>query len=866
MITPEQQALIANSLKGAAPSSASGGTASWYQDMQQQAQDVSRQNAPAPTVPSLAADLGKEYNGARQKIAGAVTTAADRLSRDNATGDTSLPSELKKAGHVVEGGLGAAAGGVQAIFAPLSAAFQKGADATGIHPVEAAMNTDAGKAFASWAAAHPEAATNLQDALTVGTAGLSEGATGTLGATDVGATVNAAKTAVTENAPALIDSAKNAVKESFTRTPQVDAATGAGATEALSGLRTKISEGNVAPNLASSVDRLGQTGDAAHDPLSAYDNYFEQEQKFKADGKEDTALGLVGQKIGDSYDQVAKIRQAAGKTMSDEMSRVGDTKLDVSAHDAPLEQELSDNGVSIGEDGKLETSRTSKITDQDKNLLQDYVAKLRELGPNPTAAELDAFLSRTPEELDVFKQQNNITKVTNGERIVKSNLRDLASELSSKNNPEFATYAQAKSDYASLSKFLDEGSKHLGAKTQSGDFARDASVAKSSVQSILNGGKKDWLLKLEKLTGFPAIDHSMVALQAMKDAGNFRGNSLLELLSPESKGNIPLSKHGIIGKGIDAGLNAGKKALVGTPQEQTRRIIQSILDKLEESPKASGGVRDTQEFKDFPRDTSLTGEHAQVQEDAIHKYMSDPQAMLQDYLKNNGNVVNTDEARKLFGDIGYNGSNSAAVHTPSKAISDAAFEHHLSNAKPGQDAYFMAGGSGAGKSSTTKALRAQMDRAAVVFDGNLSSYDSALKKINASEAKGLNVTIPYVYREPVQAWKGVIDRMLGTGSDAGRVVPLKNFLENTPGSLDVVKRLVSEGKPTVGFDNSFGQGNAKNLSMDDLKKLSIAPNLEETLISETEDMVRSGKITDSAQYESLLKGFPHESFDKLAQR
>jgi hypothetical protein len=255
-----------------------------------------------------------------------------------------------------------------------------------------------------------------------------------------------------------------------------------------------------------------------------------------------------------------------------------------------------------------------------------------------------------------------------------------------------------------------------------------------------------------------------------------------------------------------------------------------------------------------------------VQEDAIHKYMSDPQAMLQDYLKNNGNVVNTDEARKLFGDIGYNGSNSAAVHTPSKAISDAAFEHHLSNAKPGQDAYFMAGGSGAGKSSTTKALRAQMDRAAVVFDGNLSSYDSALKKINASEAKGLNVTIPYVYREPVQAWKGVIDRMLGTGSDAGRVVPLKNFLENTPGSLDVVKRLVSEGKPTVGFDNSFGQGNAKNLSMDDLKKLSIAPNLEETLISETEDMVRSGKITDSAQYESLLKGFPHESFDKLAQR
>lgn len=264
--------------------------------------------------------------------------------------------------------------------------------------------------------------------------------------------------------------------------------------------------------------------------------------------------------------------------------------------------------------------------------------------------------------------------------------------------------------------------------------------------------------------------------------------------------------------------------------------------------------------KDFPRDKTLRGVDAAVQEAAITKYVENPQKMVDEYLKQNGNVVNTDNARKLFEDVGYVGSNSAAVHTASKAISDKAFEQLLSRAKPGQDIFFMAGGSGAGKSTATRGMKTQMDKAAVVFDGNLSNYDSALKKIKAAEAKGLNVTIPYVFRDPVEAWSGVVGRMLGTGPDAGRVVPLVNFMENTPGSLQVVKKLRGDGYIVRPYKNT--RGGVEEMTTKELMDLNVSANLQETLIKETEKIAKEGKMTKE-QYEALLKDIPHTSWDKL---
>lgn len=349
--------------------------------------------------------------------------------------------------------------------------------------------------------------------------------------------------------------------------------------------QTALSRGSVSENLGTSIDRLQEksatknpeTGlsEKGQTPLEKYDEFYKQEKAYKNDVKKDTALAKVGSETGKAYDKVIKMRQTAGKSMSEEMKKVGNIKTDISHAFTPLEEELNNNGLIYdAEKGKLKASKTSKMTNDDTKLLQDYIGKINNLGSNPSAAELDAFLSKTPAELDVYKNKNNITKVTNGERIIKGNLNSLKESLSEKSNPAFKGYSDAKKQYADLTKFLDEGSSFLGKKTASGDYAKDASMAKSSVQSVLNNGKKDWLLKLEDLTGYPAMDESMLALQAMKDAGNPQGHSLLELVT---KGSTPTSAHGAIAKGVEWGIEKGKKALIGTPNQQTRRMIQERM-------------------------------------------------------------------------------------------------------------------------------------------------------------------------------------------------------------------------------------------------------------------------------------------------
>jgi len=274
---------------------------------------------------------------------------------------------------------------------------------------------------------------------------------------------------------------------------------------------------------------------------------------------------------------------------------------------------------------------------------------------------------------------------------------------------------------------------------------------------------------------------------------------------------------------------------------------------------SSGAVPQTA----LSRDPSLSGEAAEVQERSIAKYEADPEGMVETYLADNGNVVNTDEARKYFTDVGYRGSNSAAVHSASKAIATRAFNELLSKSEPGQHVYFMAGGSGAGKSTATKVLEEEMRKAAMVVDGNLSKYDSARKQIKQVEDAGLNVTIPYVFREPRDAWvNGVIKRMLDPEHpDFGRVVPLKTFIENTTGALDVVRRLASEGIPYVGFKKMPGEIDTP-ISMDELKELSIPVDIENKLIQETERLARDGAFTKE-QYDELLRGLPHTEFDDL---
>lgn len=321
-------------------------------------------------------------------------------------------------------------------------------------------------------------------------------------------------------------------------------------------------------------------------PVDSYNEFAKQEGRHLSDIKQDPAISIVGSRIGDAFDTVVKQRQEAGKTMASELEKTATNPVKITDPLDAFSKELESNGATLtrGEKGlDVIPGETSKFSSNDETILKKYVTDLDKLGKSPTMAQLDAFISRVPQDIKGLKATQGINFKTNAERIIGNSLNKMRTALVKSGTKDYKT---ARSQYADLSKFIKEGASHLGKITQSGDFAKDASLAKSAVQSVLNNGKKDWLMKLEAHTGYPALDEATLALQAMKDAGDYKGNSLLELLTQGAEG-AAVGPHGIATKLIGF---LGKKTvgnITGSKADQTRAFLKSLEQGIK---KAAGGA------------------------------------------------------------------------------------------------------------------------------------------------------------------------------------------------------------------------------------------------------------------------------------
>lgn len=338
-------------------------------------------------------------------------------------------------------------------------------------------------------------------------------------------------------------------------------------------LRTKVQEyvgeKTVSPKLKASAERL-----STENPVEQYNRDIAQAKKSLVDEKIDDPLSQLGSEVGDKFREVVQQRRDVGKVMGEELKKVGKTKLDTTDAFTNLETLLKDSGATYDAvKGKIKLSDTAKFAPQDVPLIEKYVKELNKIGANPTLAQVDGLLGRMNQIIEYDKSAKGIMSVTNGERIIKQSLNDLRTAIDASSDARLTAYKDARATYSELSNFVDEGASFLGKITQSGDFAKDASLLKSSVQSILNSGKKDWLLRLEGLTGYNAIDKAVIALQAMKDTGIVKGESLLQMLS---QGSIPTSKAGFTAKLIDFVAQGLGKVAAGSPEEQTRAFLQSL--------------------------------------------------------------------------------------------------------------------------------------------------------------------------------------------------------------------------------------------------------------------------------------------------
>jgi hypothetical protein len=176
---------------------------------------------------------------------------------------------------------------------------------------------------------------------------------------------------------------------------------------------------------------------------------------------------------------------------------------------------------------------------------------------------------------------------------------------------------------------------------------------------------------------------------------------------------------------------------------------------------------------------------------------------------------------------------------------------------------FTAGGTGAGKSTAIKAVpgaKSAKDTAQIVYDTNMSTYGSAVKKIDQALAAGKQVRVSMVVRDPVDALvNGALPRAERQRAQfgSGRTVPIGEHAKTHIGAVDAVPRLASKyaDNPNVFFealDNTKGKGNVTQLSVDKLGGIKY-DGLEGLLRDALEKEHDMGRISE-ATYKGFLSG------------
>lgn len=217
-----------------------------------------------------------------------------------------------------------------------------------------------------------------------------------------------------------------------------------------------------------------------------------------------------------------------------------------------------------------------------------------------------------------------------------------------------------------------------------------------------------------------------------------------------------------------------------------------------------------------------------------------------------GRLLNTDIARELSPEYRADRTQSSAVHEPASYLVKRMYEQKLAEAPgEGQDAkvLFSAGGTGAGKSTALDALSKVDDsvaRAQIIYDTNMNTLDSALRRVDQALAAGKKVNIAYVWRDPVDA---LVNGALPRAQRMGRTVPLHEHAKTHVGAAKVVKQIAERyaGDERVSIqviDNSHGKGKARLGSIDQVPDLEYN-RVREDLDAALEEARRSGAISDA---------------------
>lgn len=194
-----------------------------------------------------------------------------------------------------------------------------------------------------------------------------------------------------------------------------------------------------------------------------------------------------------------------------------------------------------------------------------------------------------------------------------------------------------------------------------------------------------------------------------------------------------------------------------------------------------------------------------------------------------GKLLSADDARELSADYAAGpearSELSPAVHEPCSAFIKEMFKEKLAEPVPAGEeplVLFTAGGTGAGKTTSLAGnpdLSEMRDAAHIIYDTNMRSLDSAVKKLEQCFKANHAVRVALVDRDPLDA---MVNGVLPRAKTKGRTVPIGSHVETHRDAARVVNELRRKyaGDPRVKFvaiDNNHGKGGARLVDFDKLR-------------------------------------------------
>lgn len=284
------------------------------------------------------------------------------------------------------------------------------------------------------------------------------------------------------------------------------------------------------------------------------------------------------------------------------------------------------------------------------------------------------------------------------------------------------------------------------------------------------------------------------------------------------------------------------------------------LTRIAEGLRKEEGLSPVPPRLDIPEFPDLTPEQRSVERRARAQVLGDVDGQIKAYEalaeSEGGKIISVDTARELFPDYVANRQiHSPSVHEPGSALMKELYERKLAEPDPNglNMVTFTAGGTGAGKTSALNAVPLAskiVEASQIIYDTNLATFRSGVKKIDQALRAGKQVNILFVGTDPVEAFKRALKRAMRMG----RTVPIPVHAETHRGSAATMEAMMQhyQGNDRVQFvflDNGTGGKGDVNIiepaqAREWLRSINfdnLEPRLQEALDAE----LKAGRISEA---------------------